>query len=75
MLPLLDLPDASRYWSILSESNFGRQSYTQRRRMNLTDHIQRAVMKTSPYPPFRWIYGAVLRSDAAVADDAVTQNS
>jgi hypothetical protein len=26
--------------------------------MNLTSHIQRAVMKSSPYWPFRWIYGA-----------------
>jgi hypothetical protein len=27
--------------------------------MNLTTHIQRAVIKSSPYRPFRWIYGAV----------------
>ncbi len=26
--------------------------------MNLTTHIQRAVMKSSPYRPFRWVYSA-----------------
>jgi hypothetical protein len=26
--------------------------------MNLTSRIQRAVIRSSPYPPFRWMYGA-----------------
>jgi hypothetical protein len=26
--------------------------------MTLTDRIQRAVIRTSPYPPFRWLYAA-----------------
>jgi len=43
----------------LSRSNFADKSYSSARRMNLTDHIQRAVMKD--YPPIRLFDGSMAR--------------